>query len=216
MERVNCDHITAMSGFVRGLRRVPIARRLALRQGATMVSLRCATLEDGAAVARIYAPIVRDTFISFEEEPPLPAEMSARIKATSLTHPWLVAELDGGVVAYAYASPHRSRPAYRWSCDVSVYVDEDARRMGAARGLYDRLFETLKDLGYANAFAGIALPNASSVGFHERMGFEPIGVYPRVGFKRGSWRDVGWWSRPIQDLGERPAAPRPYNAGLSA
>lgn len=172
--------------------------------------VRIATANDGEDVAKIYAPIVKDTFISFEDVPPTADEMASRIETTLRTHPWIVIEENGAVVAYAYATPHRSRAAYRWSCNVSVYVGETVRRSGAARMLYQHLFSTLVRQGYANAFAGIALPNDASVGFHEHMGFKPVGTYPRVGFKKGSWRDVGWWSRPLQSLDDTPRHPLPF------
>lgn len=177
--------------------------------------IRVANADDGAGVAEIYAPIVSDTFISFEDVPPTADEMSVRIDETLLTHPWLVAEDIGHVVAYAYATPHRSRAAYKWSCDVSVYVGETARRTGIARALYARLFSTLSRQGYANTFAGIALPNDASVAFHQTMGFEPVGVYRRVGFKKGSWRDVGWWHRELQSLGNTPAPPLPFSGNTN-
>lgn len=173
--------------------------------------IRIAVASDGSDIADIYAPIVRDTFISFEEVPPSAGEISARIESTLLTHPWLVIEQEGTVSAYAYARSHRSRAAYQWSCDVSVYVGEQARRTGAARVLYEAIFSTLVRQGFATAFAGIALPNNASVGFHEHMGFEPIGIYPHVGFKKGSWRDVGWWSRPLQVIEGSPAQPLPFS-----
>lgn len=169
--------------------------------------VRIADVDDGSDIAGIYRPIVRDTFISFEDVPPTADEMSARIESTLVTHPWLVIDQDGSVAAYAYATPHRARSAYQWSCDVSVYVGEKLRRTGAARMLYVTLFQTLVRQGYATAFAGIALPNTASVGFHEHMGFEAIGVYPRVGFKKGTWRDVGWWSRSLQVFEGEPTAP---------
>lgn len=133
--------------------------------------------------------------------------MAERIENTLKSHPWLVAESDGGVIGYAYAGPHRTRPAYQWSCDVSVYLAPGSKRTGTGRKLYSRLFEILGRQGFAMAFAGIALPNGASVGFHEAMGFEFIGQYPRVGFKKGEWRDVGWWHRPIQELGTAPREP---------
>lgn len=172
--------------------------------------LRIAAREDGSDIANIYAPIVRDTFISFEEVPPSADDMSERIESTLLTHPWLVIDQDGSVCAYAYATPHRSRSAYQWSCDVSVYVGEQSRRKGAARILYEALFSTLVRQGFKTAYAGIALPNDASVEFHEHMGFEPVGVYPNAGYKMGTWRDVGWWSRPLQVIDGNPTAPLPF------
>jgi L-amino acid N-acyltransferase YncA len=172
------------------------------------MNIRIATPADAAAVAAIYDPIVRDTAISFETEPPGETEMRARIEKTLAGLPWLVAEDAAGTLCgYAYASRHRERAAYQWSVDVTVYVREDRRGQGAGRALYGRLLPLLAKLGYCQAFAGIALPNDGSVGLHESMGFEAIGVYRDVGFKHGAWRDVGWWQKP---LGARHASmPRP-------
>ena len=174
--------------------------------------IRTATAKDAGDIAAIYAPIVSNTDISFEDVPPTEDEMAARIARTLQTHPWLVFEKDEAVIGYAYAAAHRTRAAYKWSCETSVYVGETARRTGAARQLYTALFECLRTLGYANALAGITLPNDPSVGFHEAMGFQPIGVYKNVGFKGGEWRDVGWWSLPLQALGASPADPLPFGA----
>lgn len=158
---------------------------------------------DAAAVAAIYAPYVRDTAVSFETEPPDAAEMAARIEHALS---WLVAEVDGVVRGYAYAGPHRSRAAYRWSVDVSVYVD--LPRSGLGRALYERLLADLTERGYAQAFAGITLPNEPSIGLHRALGFEPVGVYRNVGYKHGRWRDVSWWQREL-----RGAVPDPPEAG---
>jgi L-amino acid N-acyltransferase YncA len=174
--------------------------------------LRVATTDDAEAIAPIYAPIVRDTIISFEVDPPTVDQMAERIGKTLKTHPWLVAEDGGDVLGYAYASEHRSRAAYRWACDVSVYMHESARRRGVGRRLYTRLFEILTTLGLHQAYAGITLPNAASVGLHESVGFEPIGVYSDVGYKNGAWQDVGWWGRRIQRLSTTPSEPVPFAA----
>ena len=171
------------------------------------MTLRIARPEDGADIADIFAPFVANTVITFEEIPPTAADMSARIEKTLRTHPWLVVEENGKVVAYAYATQHRARASYRWSCDASVYVAETARRRGLARELYTQLFETLVKLGFSSVYAGITLPNAPSVRLHESIGFQLIGVYPRVGFKLGEWLDVGWWGRDLQTLSDTPAAP---------
>ncbi|GAA4543043.1 arsinothricin resistance N-acetyltransferase ArsN1 family B [Pseudonocardia xishanensis] len=165
--------------------------------------IRPATPADAAAVAAIYAPFVRDTTVSFETEPPDTAETARRIEHALS---WLVAEVDGVVRGYAYAGPHRSRAAYRWSVDVSVYVD--LPRSGLGRALYERLFAELTERGYAQAFAGITLPNEPSIGLHRALGFEPVGVYRNVGYKLGAWRDVSWWQREL-----RGATPDPGEAG---
>ena len=172
--------------------------------------IRVAAASDAREIAEIYAPIVTDTGISFEDEPPTTEEMAERISRTLKDFPWLVFEKDSAVIGYAYAAAHRSRAAYRWSCETSVYVSAAARRTGAARRLYIALLESLRGLGYANALAGITLPNEPSVGFHEAMGFEPIGIHKNIGFKSGAWRDVGWWNLPLQTLSHSPRSPLPF------
>ena len=114
-----------------------------------------------------------------------PEEIGARIEAAAKTHAWLVAELGGEVVGFAYAGPHRARPAYRWAVDVSVYVDAAHHGEGVGRALYEALFEELRARGFRTACAGITLPNEASVALHERLGFEPVGVYGRIGWKAG-------------------------------
>lgn len=176
------------------------------------MNIRTATPDDAAAVAAIYAPVVEHTTISFEAEPPDAAEMRARIEKTLVSLPWLVAEDAAGRVCgyvYVYASKHRERAAYQWSVDTTVYVREDMRGQGVGRALYGRLLPLLAELGYCQAFAGVALPNAGSVGLHEAIGFQPIGVYRNVGYKHGAWRDVGWWQKALRPL-ETPVTPRMF------
>lgn len=165
---------------------------------------------DAAAVARIYEPFVTGTVISFEVSSPDEQEMAARIERISRTHPWLVAEDGGEVAGYAYASPHHERAAYRWTADVAVYLDPAYSRRGIGRALYAALFGLLVEQGLYVACAGITLPNEASVGLHESLGFTPIGVYQRVGWKAGAWWDVGWWQRQLVEPGpDPPAEPRP-------
>jgi phosphinothricin acetyltransferase len=168
-----------------------------------------ATADDAPAVREIYAPIVRNTATSFEENPPSVSEVRERIDSTTEERPWLVAERESEVVGYAYASRHSGRPAYRWSVDVSAYVREDAHRTGVGRRLYDALLACLREQGYYNAYAVIALPNEASVGFHEAMGFEPVGVYDGVGYKLDAWHDVGHWHNRLAPLPETPDPPTP-------
>lgn len=168
--------------------------------------IRLATGGDAGQIAEIYAPIVRDTIISFEVEPPTADEMRRRIENTLERLPWLVCERRGRVAGYAYAGEHSPRAAYRWSVDVSAYVHEGERRTGVGRALYRSLFAVLTLQGFYNAYAGITLPNPASVGLHEAVGFRPVGVYRGVGYKLGAWHDVGWWELSLQ---ERVAAPDP-------
>jgi phosphinothricin acetyltransferase len=174
--------------------------------------IRVATPDDAAQALSIYAPIVRDTFISFEVEVPSVAEMGERIARTLATHPWLVFEDAAGVAGYVHAGAHKARPGYRWSVDVTVYIAERARRRGAGQALYQALFDILRRQGFHMAYAGIALPNAGSVGLHEAVGFRPIGIYPKVGYKLGDWRDVGWWSLELQPMADPPAEPVAFAA----
>ena len=171
--------------------------------------IRLASEDDAQAVAAIYAPIVRDTPISFEIEPPAGADIAQRIRTTLAQYPWLVCEREGAVVGYAYASQHHVRAAYQWSVNVSVYIDERCRRTGVGRELYTALFRILVEQGYYNAYAGITLPNAGSVGLHEAMDFTPVGVYRQAGFKCDRWYDVGWWQRSLKEKTAPPALPRP-------
>jgi phosphinothricin acetyltransferase len=170
--------------------------------------IRDASERDAAACAAIYAPYVTDTAISFELQPPPAAEMASRIAAALRTHAWLVAEDGGRVVGYAYGGPYKSRPAYRWSCEVSVYLEPGRRRTGAGRALYQALLDRLAQRGYRTAVAGMTLPNEASVGLHRAMGFEPIGTYRQIGWKHGSWHDVAWTQRVIGDGPDPPAEPR--------
>lgn len=161
-----------------------------------MTRVRQATPEDAAACRDIYAPFVSESWVSFEEEVPSPREMRRRIEGYGASHGWVVAEAeDGSLAGYAYGSPHRLREAYRFSCDVAIYVPQLRARQGVGRALYGALLPVLAEHGMHAAFAGIALPNPASIALHEAVGFTPIGIYREVGWKMGGWRDVGWWQR---------------------
>jgi L-amino acid N-acyltransferase YncA len=170
--------------------------------------VRSATVADAAACAAIYAPYVVDTAISFEAEPPDEAEMARRIAAALETHAWLVVEDDGRVWGYAYGGPFKERKAYRWACEVSVYLERGRTRTGAGRRLYSELFERLTERGYRTAVGGMTLPNEASVALHRAMGFELVGTYRRIGYKLGAWHDVAWMQRPLATGGDPPAEPR--------
>ncbi|MBV9048780.1 MAG: N-acetyltransferase [Solirubrobacterales bacterium] len=162
---------------------------------------------DAAACAAIYAPYVLEGVASLEVQAPDEREMAKRIERISRTHAWLVAELDGAIAGYAYSSRHHERAAYRWSTDVTVYLDAAFQRRGLGRALYSELLELARRQGLYVACAGITLPNAASVGLHEAMGFTPVGVYRGVGFKHGRWWDVGWWQLQLRERSPAGAAP---------
>lgn len=159
---------------------------------------------DAGACAAIYAPHVESSPVSFEERAPDATEMAARIERYGVSHAWLVAEREGQVVGYAYATAFNERPAYRWSASVSVYVAEEARGSGVGRALYEALFDRLRERGFRMACAGITLPNGASVGLHKSLGFEQTGLNREIGWKEGAWRDVGWFQLELAPAGEGP------------
>jgi L-amino acid N-acyltransferase YncA len=169
-------------------------------------------VRDAAACAAIYAPFVHQGAVSFEETAPDADAFSARIARLSAAHPWLVEERDGHVAGFAYGSPHRERAAYRWACEVSVYIDPAHHRRGIGRALYEALFARLRAQRIHVACAGITLPNDASVRLHESLGFTRVGIYRGIGWKAGAWHDVGWWQLrlfPPLDDGVPPPEPLP-------
>jgi len=173
-----------------------------------LTTIRDAGADDAAACAAIYRPYVPDTSITFETEPPTPAEMARRIEEASRLHAWLVAEHDAETIGYAYAGPFAVRPAYRWSCEVSVYLAAERRRAGAGRALYRALLARLADRGYRVAVAKMTLPNDASAGLHAALGFRPVGVHQRIGWKNGAWHDVAIVQRELSPEQGPPTTPR--------
>ncbi|MEA2215700.1 MAG: hypothetical protein QOK19_1261 [Solirubrobacteraceae bacterium] len=161
--------------------------------------VRLATVADAEACAAIYAPYVEGTAISFELDPPTAAQMAERIATALRTHAWLVIEEGGRVIGYAYGAPLHPRAAYRWSCEVSVYVEGARRGSGSGRALYEALLGRLAERGFRRVVAGMTLPNDQSAGLHRAMGFESVGVYRQIGFKLGSWHDVEMTQRSLVD-----------------
>ena len=152
-----------------------------LRSNVSGATVRDASEDDASVCAAIYAPYVRETAVSFEGEPPSPAQMTERIAVAMSTHAWVVLEDDDRLVGYAYA--------------------------GSGRALYEALFERLAARGYRMAVAGMTLPNEASVGLHRAMGFEPVGVYRRIGWKFAAWHDVAWMQRTLGVEQDPPPEP---------
>ena len=176
-----------------------------------MDSLRMATPADAPGIRRIYAPYVEETAVSFATSVPSVAALETKLSKTLEQFPWLVCERDHRVVGYAYAGALRERDAYRWSTELSVYVDATAQREGVGRRLYEALLALLTTQGYANAYGVITLPNPASVALHEALGFERVGVFDDVGYKDGDWHDVGWWRLRLPEAAA-PDPPRPIGA----
>ena len=176
-----------------------------------MGAVRLATGADGAAIAAIYAPYVRETAISFDVEPPSAEEMARRVTSALELYPFLVFDDGREVAGYAYGSAHRAKPAYRWSVETTVYTPRHLHRRGIGRALYAELLDLLTRQGFHSAFAGIVPPNPASVGLHEAMGFSYIGTFPEIGFKLGRYHDLGWWRRTLAE-GTPAHDPIPFSA----
>ena len=183
----------------------------------SMIEIRPATLEDAPAMLAIYAPYVEQTTVSSEYEAPSLEEFRRRIYTFSTQLPWLVCTFDGQPVGYGYASPHRTRAAYQWSVETSIYVAQTHHRHGIARALYEALFELLRMQGYYNIFVGITSPNERSMKFHKAMGFIISGAYQNSMYKFGQWRDVLWMGKELRPhIGEpQPTVPFPELRGTA-
>ena len=158
------------------------------------VLVRPATLPDAAPMARIYNYYVSATIVTFEEEAVEREDFERRLRdVQSASLPWLVAEQGSEIVGYAYASPWKRRYGYRFSVEVTVYLDPTCARRGIGTKLYGQLLPTLKAAGIRVAIGGIALPNDASVLLHEKFGFEKVAHFKKVGIKFDQWIDVGYW-----------------------
>lgn len=174
------------------------------------LSLRPATPADIPAITAIYGPNVRDGIASFEYDPPDAAEMAKRQAAIlDAGYPYLVAEIDGAVAGYAYASAYRSRPGYRFACENSVYVAPSAQGKGVGRALLARLVDDCTALGYRQMIAVIGnLGNHGSIALHRAAGFTVVGVLPSIGWKLGRWVDCVLMQRPLGEGDRTPATDR--------
>ncbi len=172
-----------------------------------MNACRLARITDAPAIQAIYAPVVRETAISFEYDAPDVAEMERRLSRVLARWPWLVYAAGEAVQGYAYATHYRERRAYDWNVEVSVYVRADARGQGIARQLYGRLFHLLRALNYRQVIAGATLPNVASERLHASFGFQRMGVLPRAGYKFDQWHDVIFWYLPLQVLSDATREP---------
>ena len=165
---------------------------------------------DAAAMLAIYAPFVETTAVTFEYVVPPVDELAARVGAVTAQWPWLVLERAGRVVGYAYASAWRTRAAYQWAVETTVYVHPDDRRRGIGLAVYRSLLACLQVQGYRLALGGITLPNPASIALHERLGFRQVAVHRACGHKLGAWHDVGFWELELAAREDAaPTAPRP-------
>ena len=160
--------------------------------------VRVAAPEDAEAVASIYNHYVTQTRVTFEEEAVSTSEISRRLaEVQAALLPWLVAERNGLLVGYAYATKWRPRRAYRFSVEATVYVHPDYGARGIGSALYSQLLTELRNSGFHAAMGGIALPNEASVRLHEKFAFKKVAHFKAVGFKFNQWIDVGYWQRVL-------------------
>lgn len=168
--------------------------------------IRPASEKDAEEMLALYAPYVSNTTVSSEYVPPSLEEFLNRIRTFTAKTPWLCCERDGEIVGYAYASPHRTRAGYQWSCETSIYTKQGYQRMGIASALYGALDDLLTYQGYYSIYVGITMPNPKSMSFHTAMGFQRMGAYKNSMFKFGQWRDVVWMGKSLR---QHTGVPRP-------
>ncbi len=149
--------------------------------------------EDASQICAIYNYYIENTIVTFEETPVSESEMKSRIVQNTQKHSWIVYEQDGEIIGYAYASEWKSRCAYKYSVETTVYLKNDAKGHGIGSILYGELIRLLREKNLHAAIGGIALPNEASVALHEKFGFEKIGQFKQVGYKFDTWIDVGYW-----------------------
>lgn len=175
--------------------------------------LRAARESDCAAMARIYAPYVTDTDISWEETPPDAEEFARRLREHAAQgFPWLATEQDGRVLGYAYAGRFGARGGYDWDAELSVYIDADARRRGAGKALYAALLACLRRQGYVNAYALVTSPNPGSEAFHTALGFRRAALLPGAGRKLGRWVGLAYYHLQLAPYADGAPRPAPMSA----
>lgn len=161
------------------------------------MEIRFAKPSDARSLLDIYAPYVENTAITFEYEVPTIEDFATRIAKTLEKYPYLVAEEDGVVVGYAYASTYYARAAYDWAVELSVYVSQDARGQGVGSKLYDALEDLLEQMGYIHFLACISLPNEASLALHRKRGYQQVAHFPTIGYKFNRWHDIVWLQKSL-------------------
>lgn len=176
------------------------------------VSIRVAdAASDTAAMLEIYAHSIATSVATFETETPPVEDFEQRVSNTLTMYPWLVAELDGRVVGYAYAHQHHPRPGYCWTAEISCYVAPSCAGSGIGTTLYSKLIDVLKFQGFKNLLAIISIPNPASEALHQKMGFSKAGQFNAIGYKFGQWQQTCWWQAQIGELDDSPTDPVPFS-----
>lgn len=179
------------------------------------IKLRVATQKDALELLNIYSYYVKNTAVTYEWEIPSLEEFSNRISEKLEKYPYIVAEKqeDGKseIIGYAYASPFRTRAAYAWCVETSIYVKKEFRHCGIGKKLLLKLEELLKNQNVLNIYAGISYNekedeylNYDSINFHTKMGYKKVAHYNKCGYKFGRWYDIVFMEKNIGDHPENP------------
>ena len=171
--------------------------------------IRPASAADAAACAGLYAPYTR-TLITFESPAPDAAEMARRISGTMENYPWLVCERDGEVLGYSYAHRFRTRAAYDWDAELSIYLRQGCGGRGIGGALYTAVLELLREMRYVNAYGTVSVPNQPSERLHEKCGFKRVCVFENTGWKLGEWRGLAFYHLQLNEYAENPAPVVPF------
>ena len=174
----------------------------------TSTRIRFATVEDAEAILEVYKKYIENTRVTFEIEVPTVEAFRERMERITARFPWIVCEIFGKIVGYAYGSRHGERAAYRWSADLSVYIDESYHRYGLGTALYTALLEILRRQGYFTVYAGVSTPNPKSEAFHTAFGFRNLGEFKNVGYKLGGWCGVSWYELVLKEYVPEPEEPK--------
>lgn len=190
-----------------------MSTKVDIKKNTTDVKIRVATPADATELLKIYEPYVKNTAITFEYEVPSIQEFAGRIENTLKRYPYLVASINGKIMGYAYVSPFKTRAAYDWAVETSIYVSQEERGHGIGRRLYDKLEEILKKQNILNLNACIAYPEVEdehltkqSVQFHEHLGYRLTGEFTKCGYKFNRWYNMVWMEKLIgEHVSQQPA-----------
>ena len=176
-----------------------------------MTEVRIARAADAASMLEIYKPYILASAYTFESEVPSVKEFELRIEKYLEKYPWILSYINGEIAGYAYASGHRERDAYQWTCECSVYINDKFKGQGLGSELYRILFDILRVQGFRNVYAGITIPNEASEKLHAKSGFTQFAVYENVGYKLGAWHKVGWWKLQLNGYDLSPPPPKRFS-----
>ena len=182
------------------------------------INIRNAKLEDAPRILEIYTYYVENTVITFEYEVPSLEEFENRMRNTMKKYPYLVIERNGKIEGYSYAGPFVGRAAYDWACELTIYLDHNAKKCGLGRKLYEALADRLKTMGILNLYACIGYPtvedeylNKNSAQFHEHLGFHLCGTFENCGYKFNRWYDMIWMEKIIGEHKADQPPVKPYS-----